>query len=135
MKRLLILLFLLVMVQGAVAAEPSGDQAVASAKEWLSLIDVGDYAASWADASTLFESSNGRDQWVESVGGIRKKLGPLKSRQYQSVELSKTLQNAPEGDYATVSFKSVFTNRADTVEVITLTLEYGRWKGAGYYMK
>jgi hypothetical protein len=120
---------------GSALAAPSGDEAVSAAKAWLAVVDSGKYADSWTDASDLFQSGVSEARWEKMVGAIRDRMGALKSRSYQAVELTKSLPGVPDGDYANVSFQSAFDNKAEAQEVITLILEKGQWKVGGYHIK
>jgi hypothetical protein len=135
MKRLMLVFLLLIAPLGSAWAVPSGDQAVSAAKTWLAIVDAGKYEQSWKDAADLFQSGVSEERWVKMVSGIREKLGELKSREYQSVELTKSLPGVPDGDYANVGFHSAFENKAEADEVITLILEKGKWKVGGYHIK
>jgi hypothetical protein len=135
MKRLMFVLFLLVAaIPSAFAAAPT-DEAVSASKIWLAVIDGGKYADSWKEASDLFHQGVSQERWVKMVAGVREKLGPLQSRVYESAELTKSLPGVPDGDYAIVSFKAVFDNKADATEVITLIHEKGHWKAGGYFIR
>jgi hypothetical protein len=125
-------LMLTVAVQAADI--PSPDDAVAAGKAWLAVIDGKNYRQSWKDASDLFQQGVSEKRWDEMVGNIRKQLGPLKGRVYDSVKLTKTLPGAPDGDYAVITFRSSFEKRADADEVVTLMLDNGHWKAGGYYI-
>jgi hypothetical protein len=135
LKRVLSILALLLAVSGPVSADPVEDPAVAAAEAWLKLIDDKDYAASWAAASTLFQQGINQEAWVKQVSPPRAKLGALKSRKYQAFQQMTSLPGVPDGDYAVVSFDSMFENRAQATEVTTLVHEGKVWKVGGYFIK
>ena len=132
MVRILALLVVLWVVPAAAA--PSQDDAVAAAKTWLAVVDAGHYPASWKTAADLFQQGVSEPKWDGMVMSIRDKLGPLKSREYQAAELTKTLPGVPDGDYAVVRFQSAFANKAEAVKSITLILEHGSWKVGGFFI-
>jgi hypothetical protein len=118
-----------------VLADPVEDPAVAAAKEWLKLVDDKDYAASWADAAALFQQGINQEAWVKQVSVPRAQLGVLKSRKFQSFQQMTSLPGVPDGDYAVVTFESVFENKAQAVELTTLVHEGKVWKVGGYFIK
>jgi hypothetical protein len=119
----------------AVYAAPSEKDAQASAEAWLALVDNQKYAESWTEASSMFRSQITRDKWVEMVSSVRDPLGPVTSRKLLNVTLSKSLPGVPDGDYAVVQFQTSFKNKSQAAETVTQTLEEGKWKTAGYFIK
>jgi hypothetical protein len=45
------------------------------------------------------------------------------------------LPGVPDGDYAVITFNSVFAKKAQSGEMLSLVLEDGRWKAGGYFIK
>ena len=120
---------------GAVLAGPQEDAAVASGKVWLAIVDAKDYGGSWDQASQLFQSGVSKERWMSMVASVRERLGALKSREFEAVELTKSLPGVPDGVYAMVRFQAVFEKKADAAETITLVLENSNWKVGGYFIK
>lgn len=135
MKRLFLVLVLLVAAIPCAFAAPSTDEAVSASKTWLAMIDSADYAASWKGAAAFFQQGISQARWEKMVKSIRDNLGPLQSRAYDAAELTKTLPGVPDGDYAIVRFRSAFDHKAEAIETITLILEKGHWKAAGYFIR
>jgi hypothetical protein len=135
MKRRFFVFCLLVLTMPCAFAAPSADDAVAAGKTWLNLIDAGDYAGSWKGAAAFFQQGISQARWEKMVKSIRENLGPLQSREYDAAELTKTLPGVPDGDYAIVRFRSIFEHKAQGSETVTLILEKGHWKAAGYFIK
>jgi hypothetical protein len=135
LKRFFLALATVLAIAVPVAADPVEDPAVAAAKEWLKLIDDKDYAASWADAATLFQQGINQEAWVKQVSAPRAQLGALKSRKFQSFQQMTSLPGVPDGDYAVVTFDSVFENKAQAMELTTLVHEGKVWKVGGYFIK
>jgi hypothetical protein len=129
------LALLALLWMGAAIAQPSQDDAVAASKTWLAAVDAGQYPESWKDAAEFFQQGVSEAKWDSMVQSARDSLGPLKSREFQAAELTKTLPGVPDGDYAIVRFQSVFEKKTDAIESITLILEHGKWKVGGYYIK
>jgi len=135
MRRLIWLALFFGLWSSAGCAGPSEDAAVASSQSWLALIDAKDYGGSWDHASALFDSGVSKDRWQDMVKSVRDRMGELKSRRFDAVTLTKSLPGVPDGDYAIVRFQSVFANKAEANETITLVLENGSWKAGGYFIK
>ena len=135
LKRLLLVLVLIVASSPAANAAPSTDEAVAASKTWLGLIVSGDYAGSWKSAAAFFQQGISQGRWEKMVRSIRDDLGPMQSRDYEAAEQTKSLPGVPDGDYAIVRFHSTFEHKADGSETVTLILEKGHWKAAGYFIK
>jgi hypothetical protein len=134
MKQALVIIPALAIVF-AVHAAPSEKEAQASSESWLALVDDQKYAESWAEASSMFRSQVSQEKWVEMASSVRDPLGPVVSRTLGNVTLTKSLPGVPEGDYAVVQFQTAFKNKPQAVETVTMTLEDGKWKIAGYFIK
>lgn len=116
-------------------AGPAEDDAAAAAKSWLAVVDAKNYPESWKDAADLFQQGVSEARWNGMVQDIRNKVGAVKSREFQTAELTKTLPSMPDGDYAIVSFQTDFETKGPSTEVITLVREHGKWKVGGYYIQ
>jgi hypothetical protein len=72
---------------------------------------------------------------VGALEQARSPLGPVKTRTFQSAEYSTSVPGAPPGEYVTVRFDTVFETHGPAVETLTLRLESGRWRAAGYFFQ
>ncbi len=107
-----------------------------SAEAWLALTDSGKYAESWDEASSMFKSAVTRQQWVDALNSVRSPLGKVLSRTLKSATYTKSLPNAPAGEYVVILYNTSFENRKDLVETVTPTLDKdGKWRVSGYYIK
>jgi hypothetical protein len=113
---------------------PAEDEVATAAKTWLAVVDARNYSESWKDAADLFQQGVSQDKWDGMVRAIRDKVGPVKTRQFQTAQFTKTLPGVPDGDYAIVTFGTDFESRVDSIEVITLIHEDGGWKVGGYFI-
>lgn len=113
-------------------AGPAEDEASASGQKWLSLLDDQKYEESWKQAGSMFRQQVTQEQWLVSLKRFRDPLGPLVSRNTSRVDFAKTLRGAPDGDYAIIHFTTVFRNKNDVTERLTLVKEDGRWQMAAY---
>src|SRR6185312_621546 len=109
-------------------ANPDDHEVAGMAKIWLALVDAKNYPDSWKDAADIFHQGVSEAKWNSMVGSIRDKVGPVKSRDFQSAQFTKTLPGVPDGDYAIVSFRTDFETKGASTEVITLVHENGNWK-------
>ena len=118
------------------SAETPEAAAESAALAWLTLVDAGNYAQSWNDASVLFRQSVTESQWQSAVAAARAPLGALKSRKVQSVTLKNSLPGAPDGEYAVIQFASSFEHKASAIETVTPMKDPdGKWHVSGYYIK
>jgi len=118
------------------SAETPEAAAESAALAWLTLVDAGNYAQSWKDASALFRQSVSESQWQSAAAAARAPLGALKSRKLQSVTLKSSLPGAPDGEYAVIQFSSSFEHKASAIETVTPMKDPdGKWHVSGYYIK
>jgi hypothetical protein len=135
-KQVGLVLLVLALATQLTRAADSQQEVLSSSQQWLTLVDGGKYAESWTAASTFFQSKVTQEQWVGMVKGVRAPLGPLSSnRRVLKVTFRNSLPGVPDGNYAIVQFKSAFQNKAAAIETVSLMLENGKWKVAGYFIK
>ncbi|HLG88401.1 MAG TPA: DUF4019 domain-containing protein [Alphaproteobacteria bacterium] len=130
--RLLFLLPLVILVAlrgGPVRAQDQdSDVAVAFGESWLQLIDTGDYANSWKQASPSFRASVAEANWEQQIKAARGAFGLVKSRNLKSV----THNGA---DYTVVRFVSNFENKPKATEMLSLVRLDGQWRADGYLIR
>lgn len=122
------------------AADVSHAGAKASATKavtaWLTLIDAGDYAASWNAAGSFFKTHVTADQWTQKVGPARQSLGAVLSRKLKSATYMTTLPGAPDGQYVVIQYQSSFAHMNSAIETVTPMLDTdGQWRVSGYYIR
>ncbi len=101
------------------------DAALPAIQAWLGLVDGGQYAESWRQASESFHAMVTQDDWVDKVAGVRKPLGKLLSRQVEKTEL--------EGSFIVAKFDSSFEALKAASETATFVLETnGQWRAVAY---
>ena len=116
-------------------AAPVKEDAEASAKTWVALIDSQKYEESWTEAGSFFRAAVKQQDWAQQVKNVRAGMGSLTTRKPLKTTMTKSLPGAPDGEYAVVQFDTAFKNKAKAVETITMMLEDGKWKAAGYFIK
>jgi hypothetical protein len=134
---LMLLLFSAVTVFTSAWADAGAEKAaISAAKAWLSLIDNGQYAASWRESSAYFQGAISEEKWQAALDGVRSPLGKMVSRRVTTSKRMKELPGAPDGRYVVMKFRTSFDNKKSAVETVTFMLEKdGSWKAAGYYIR
>ncbi|MGA2786784.1 MAG: DUF4019 domain-containing protein [Verrucomicrobiota bacterium] len=103
----------------------STDTAMTAVQNWLGLMDGGQYAESWQQASENFRILVTQDDWVNKSESVRKPLGKLLSRTVEKAE--------PKGALFVAKFASSFEGLKAASETATFALETdGQWRAAGY---
>jgi len=133
----------LILVAALVATNPAlaRDDAAQSAAEtttrtWLTLVDSGQYEASWGNAASFFRAAITSEDWVQALSGPRAAFGAVLGRETLSAEYTKTLPGAPDGEYVVFQFQSSFENKASAVETVTVMKDLdGKWRVAGYFIR
>lgn len=122
------------VAHGAVTMQEK--DALAAAEKWLFMVDKGEYAETWKEASEYFKTVVTEEEWVQSLQAVRKPLGQLASRKVESLTHKTSLLNAPDGEYVVIQFKSFFENNKSGVETVTPQMEKdGKWRVSGYQIK
>lgn len=118
------------------ASDDNAERAAAMAAEkWIALIDAGDYASSWQEASDVFQSAVDRKRWVHNVPLIRDPLGRVLTRTVDTVSFIANEPGMNDEQNAVVRFKTSFLNFESVTETVMLTPDKdGRWRIMGYYI-
>jgi len=109
--------------------------AVEAARDWLALVDAGEYGKSWETAAPLFKGAVDEAAWGRQLGPVREPLGAVKTRELSSATYATSLPGAPDGEYVVIQFATSFEHKASAVETVTPMLDGGTWKVSGYYIK
>ncbi|MCB2067869.1 MAG: DUF4019 domain-containing protein [Erythrobacter sp.] len=100
----------------------------AAARDWLALVDAGQWRASYDATGTAFRELNTAQVWEDASLQARVPLGAVTSREATNFEWVPT----PPAGHAIVRFRTSFANRPDTVETISLAREDGQLRVVGY---
>lgn len=111
------------------AAQPAAATQVA--REWLALVDAGNWEASYAATAESFRSVNTLELWSSVSEDVRVPLGAVVSREAVSEEL---IPGGPRG-LSLVRFRTSFENRPDVTETLSLAPEDGTWRVSGYIIE
>ena len=111
------------------AAKALDAEREAAAREWLGLVDKGDWQASYDAAGQVFQAPNTVEAWEAASQQARGPLGSVTKREaiaFQTVA-------SPE-KYEVVQFRTDFINRKGVIESVTLQREEGKLRVVGYYI-
>jgi hypothetical protein len=131
MKNLILALSLI--ISSVVWASPSPGSS--ASKEWLNIIDAGEYGESWQKADSFFKSQLSQKKWDSALKEIRTPLGKVTSRTELSAKEYSSLPGVPDGEYLVVQFQTDFQNKKASTEILTLSKSSGQWLTVGYFIK
>lgn len=131
MKKFMLILTLFFSSQ-VWAGESDG---VSAAKEWLSMIDSGEYVESWQNADFFFKSQLSQENWGAAMKDVRAPLGSVISRTEIHAKEYSTLPGVADGQYLVIQFQTDFQHKNSSVETITLSQNSGDWLPIGYFIK
>ena len=117
------------------ASLQQGTEAEAVARDWVKLVDAGQYEASWAEAGPVFKSAVTADTWAKQVEPVRKPLGNVVSRELKGIDAPASPPGAPKGEYRIVTFDTDYAAAAGAVETVVLTKAEGTWDVVGYFIR
>jgi DNA-binding CsgD family transcriptional regulator len=113
----------------ASAVTPSSEEraAVDFARQWLTLVDAGNWAGAYAATGSTFRQHNSLQQWSSAAKGAHGAMGPALSRELVRSDYSP----APTTGVWTVRFRTRFANQREAVETLALSYESGSWRVVG----
>lgn len=128
--------------QQAAGAAVAGDTgasvgaATDAAAKWLAVMDEGKTAETWDAAAPMMQTAVTRDTWTTVGSQVRAPLGAVKTRKLGSAGYTRTLPNAPDGEYVVIQYNTEFANRPNAVEtVVPMRQPDGSWKVSGYFIR
>ncbi len=117
------------------ASEEAEKSAIASATEWLNLVDEGNYDRSWDESASLFKTEVSKDQWLGLLKNNRSPLGKVLTRKLKLKHYTKSMPGAPDGDYVVLQYETAFEKKPSILETITPMLDKdGKWRVMNYYI-
>jgi NADH:ubiquinone oxidoreductase subunit E len=119
----------------ATAAETATPTEVATAQEWVKLIDQRRFNESWDAAGKFFQSQISQASWTAAVQPVREPLGTVESRNLKSVTKATSLPGAPNGDYRIVQFATKYASKKDATETVVLACDATQCKVDGYFIR
>ncbi|KTE35338.1 MULTISPECIES: helix-turn-helix domain-containing protein [unclassified Sphingopyxis] len=100
---------------------------VAAARDWLALVDRGDWNASWEATGQSFKALNTAETWARVARQVQGPLGTVKAR----VLLGEETVPAPPYGYQMVKFRTDYANKPGAIETLSLVREGGSWRVVG----
>jgi len=100
------------------------------ARNWLKLVDRGDYDSSWESADRTFQRRVSQDDWLNVIEYARDPLGKPVSRELIS-QLSKD-ERANRARTISLDFRTDFENRHVATERVTLQRHDNYWQVSSY---
>ena len=111
------------------------EKATAVAMAFLQLVDAEKYAESWQMAADMMKEQVTKKDWAEKLTKARTLSGELVERVEESVSYSTSAKDSPEGEYIALTFDSKYQRAESVSEYVTVMLEGGHWKVAGYFIQ
>ncbi len=133
-------IILLVIIVGCTGKKDTSDNPldrepeVIAARNWLELIDNGEYGKSWDQASMLVRDSVTRDEWIMTMTSLNHQFGKRMNRETDGVTWFTVLPGIPEGEYREIRLVSEADGKPIT-ETLTMQNDAGTWLVAGYFIR
>lgn len=103
-----------------------------AALAWLTLIDSGQYEASYSVGGDALHQIITRDKWDVVLKTLRPAIGTMTSRtEVKHLYQPNGIQGL-SGQCMVIAYNTVFKGQDEGVEVVILHLENNQWRGVGY---
>ncbi len=102
----------------------SEQAAIGAARQFLTLLDRDNWAASWQATHQSFKLLNTADWWGATSVQMRGRFGAVQTRDLMTVDFTPA---PPHGQW-TVRFKARYAKQADATETLSLAWEDSNWK-------
>jgi hypothetical protein len=134
-KQLCLATGVLVLSNPVNANEADESAAVKASKEWLSIVDKGQYGQSWDKCAQFLKTAVKRKDFESKLKASRGQFGQLVSRTIKSKSFMTAMPGAPDGKYVVIQYMSSFSNKEKATETVTPMQEKdGQWKVSGYFI-
>ncbi len=128
-----VLLITLLLASVSSAQDSTVKSATYAAAQWLALVDAGQYAQSWQQASPLFQQKVPSAKWQADLSRVRTRLGSLGSRQLKSADVKTEATGAPPVKYVVIQYRTQFAVGGPVIETLKPVLDAsGHWKVSDY---
>ena len=128
-------LLALVIAPLVAAQDAHSSEVQNAAREWLKLVDAGDYSASWKSAGKKFQQTFTEASWADAASRLRAPFGVAETRTVALTHFDKHFPNLPDGDYALVQFRTSFKGKDYSGETVNLEHEDSGWRVIGYFVR
>lgn len=112
---------------GTGSEQATNQQVVDAARQFLALLEQKKWAESYATTGSAFRQLNTLQVWSDVSEKVHARYGKALSRTL----LGQENLPAPPAGYEVVKFRTVYANKAEAVETVTLDREGGRWVVVG----
>jgi DNA-binding CsgD family transcriptional regulator len=109
------------------ATDPVNPEVVTAARAFLALVEQKRWEDSYAATGTTFRKLNTLQVWTQVSEDVHARYGRAVSRTL----LSQQNLPAPPAGYEVVKFRTVYANKQQAVETVTLDREDGKWVVVG----
>jgi len=106
-----------------------------AAKEWLKIVDAGEYVESWQKSDAFLKSQLTQTESSAALTGVRTPLGQVRSRSELGAKEYSSLPGVPDGEYLVIQFQTEFQNKTSATETLTLSKSSGDWLPVGYFIR
>ncbi|HET8698042.1 MAG TPA: DUF4019 domain-containing protein [Gammaproteobacteria bacterium] len=105
------------------------------ARQWIALIDSGDYGGGWEAATSLFQLNIAKDEWQARARRTKLGLGDASGRTLVAARYTASYPMTPvPGEYVIVQYRTRFGGRAG-IETVYMRRADGLWKTDGYLVR
>ena len=110
--------------------------AMGVAEAWLAGLDAGRYGQGWEEAAPMFREAMPKVQWQTTMESVRVPLGTPLHRKLRQAFYTRSLPNAPAGEYVVIQYDTRFEHRPLSTEIVTPMKDAdGTWKVSGYIIR
>jgi len=110
--------------------------AMAAAEAWLASVDAGRYGASWEAAAPQLQEAMPKIKWETAIDAARSPLGVAVSRKVRQAHYTRSVPDAPVGEYVVIQYDTRFETRPLSTEIVTPVKDRdGSWKVSGYLIR
>lgn len=119
----------------ALAQDPQLTGASREARDWLAVVDKGEYDAAWKRSGERFRKALTLPAWQSAAAKARMPRGAVMQRSVRATRLeSKPGAAQGTGDVAIVVFRTTFAKQPSTAETVTLERDAQGWRVIGYHI-
>lgn len=114
------------------AAKPIIEQALV----FVQLLDTQRPLNAWSITTSYFRKKVTPQRWQRAYRNQRQRFGRPLGRQVDGIRFFSSFEEAIDGLYLEVRFRTDFEGRADVIERVMMYKDFdGRWRVIGYFVK
>ncbi|OOG43237.1 hypothetical protein B0E52_09885 [Rhodanobacter sp. C06] len=110
------------------------EQVFAAAKSVAKMFNSGEYAESWKLLAPILKAKTTQQEWSKYVSTLRTPLGTPGASKVQGFGFTKTMADAPPGQYGIIELETDFANIKGVQEKFVFQYVDKKWKLAGYWL-